>query len=441
MKQNKMAFLPIPKLLLTMSLPPMISMLIQSLYNIIDSIFVANLGQDALTAVSLAFPLQSLALAFGVGVGIALSALLSRSLGEKDFVKANRYIQNGFFLSFIHSILFVIIGIFVVPYYLSLFTSDQAILQDAIMYGSVVTTFAFGQIFHIAIEKIFQATGDMLTPMILLLVGAICNIILDPILIFGINGFLEFGVMGAAMATVSGQLIACILAIYMYKKKITFIDSPFTKIKANRMAIKHLYSIAIPSGLVLAIPSVVVSLLNGLLASILPSAVAFYGIYYKVQSFIYMPASGISQGMRPIIGYNYGAKLMDRVHLVIKIGFISMFIILLIGTGLFLFLPKQILLLFNATPELLSIGIPGMQILGIAMLCSAVGYFITGIFEAFGRGNYSLYVTLTRQILFTLPIAYLLSPVIGVHAVWIGYVAGEVMASVLGIILYKKLTL
>ncbi len=438
MPENQMGTKPIKKLLWTMAIPPMVSMLIQSLYNVIDSIFVARLGEEALAALSLAFPLQSLTLAFAVGIGIALNALISRALGQKDYKLANKYVSHGLTLSLIHSAIFILVGIFITPIYFSYFTNDPTILDYAITYGGIVTTFAFGQIFHISIEKLFQATGDMMTPMYLLLAGALTNIILDPILIFGINGYLEFGVMGAAMATIIGQLVAGILAFYIFKKKSTVL-APKISFKLSMSTVRQLYAIAIPSGLVLAIPSVVVSMLNSLLASFSTSAVAFYGVYYKIQSFIYMPASGVIQGMRPLIGYNFGAKKLERVHHVIRLGFISVSLILFTGSLFFFLFPSEILSLFNASNQMLSIGQDALRILSVAILLSTVGYISTGIFESFGRGDYSLYVTLLRQLLITLPFAYIFAPSLGVHAVWFGYLLGEIIGSIIGIILYKKL--
>ena len=290
MKQehNTMANKPIFPLLMKMAIPPMLSMLIQSMYNIIDSIFVAKLGEKALTALSLAFPLQNLSLAFSVGLGVAINALIAQNLGAKKNNLANNIASHGIFLSLLHSLLFIFIGVFLIKPFFSIFTNDPETLNYAITYGSIVITFTFGSIIHITIEKMFQATGNMIIPMFLQVVGAVVNIILDPILIFGINWYLKLGVSGAAIATIIGQISACLLAILLFRKK-SFLKLSLTTFKPNLQIIKNIYSIAIPSGVMTALPSILVTLLNGLLTTVNQSAIAFLGIYFKLQSFVYMP--------------------------------------------------------------------------------------------------------------------------------------------------------
>ena len=291
---DMMAHKPIFPLLMKMAIPPMISMLIQSMYNIIDSIFVAKLGEEALTALSLAFPLQNLSLAFSVGLGVAINALIAKSLGASDEKQANYISDHGIFLAILHSLLFVFIGIFLMKPFFLMFTTNPTVLDYAITYGSIVITFTFGSIIHITIEKMFQATGNMMIPMFLQGIGAIVNIILDPILIFGINGYLEFGVAGAAIATIIGQMTACLLAIILFRKT-SRIKVSLKNFKPNAQIIKNIYSIAIPSGVMTSLPSILVALLNSLLATVSQTAIAFFGIYFKLQSFIYMPANGLIQ--------------------------------------------------------------------------------------------------------------------------------------------------
>lgn len=439
MKQehNTMANKPIFPLLMKMAIPPMLSMLIQSMYNIIDSIFVAKLGEKALTALSLAFPLQNLSLAFSVGLGVAINALIAQNLGAKKNNLANNIASHGIFLSLLHSLLFIFIGVFLIKPFFSIFTNDPETLNYAITYGSIVITFTFGSIIHITIEKMFQATGNMIIPMFLQVVGAVVNIILDPILIFGINGYLKLGVSGAAIATIIGQISACLLAILLFRKK-SFLKLSLTTFKPNLQIIKNIYSIAIPSGVMTALPSILVTLLNGLLTTVNQSAIAFLGIYFKLQSFVYMPANGLIQGMRPLISYNFGAKHFERVKKIIKVSTIVTSVILCSGTLIFMTFPKFILSWFNATSSLLNIGIIGLRIFSICFIVSSVSIVISGTFESLGNGKYSLTISLLRQLIITVPLAHILLFLIGLNGVWLSFLIAECIASIVSIILLKK---
>ncbi|WP_285945731.1 MATE family efflux transporter [Thomasclavelia cocleata] len=439
MKQehNTMANKPIFPLLMKMAIPPMLSMLIQSMYNIIDSIFVAKLDEKALTALSLAFPLQNLSLAFSVGLGVAINALIAQNLGAKKNNLANNIASHGIFLSLLHSLLFIFIGVFLIKPFFSIFTNDPETLNYAITYGSIVITFTFGSIIHITIEKMFQATGNMIIPMFLQVVGAVVNIILDPILIFGINGYLKLGVSGAAIATIIGQISACLLAILLFRKK-SFLKLSLTTFKPNLQIIKNIYSIAIPSGVMTALPSILVTLLNGLLTTVNQSAIAFLGIYFKLQSFVYMPANGLIQGMRPLISYNFGAKHFERVKKIIKVSIIVTSVILCSGTLIFMTFPKFILSWFNATSSLLNIGIIGLRIFSICFIVSSVSIVISGTFESLGNGKYSLTISLLRQLIITVPLAHILLFLIGLNGVWLSFLIAECIASIVSIILLKK---
>ena len=423
---DMMAHKPIFPLLMKMAIPPMISMLIQSMYNIIDSIFVAKLGEEALTALSLAFPLQNLSLAFSVGLGVAINALIAKSLGASDEKQANYISDHGIFLAILHSLLFVFIGIFLMKPFFLMFTTNPTVLDYAITYGSIVITFTFGSIIHITIEKMFQATGNMMIPMFLQGIGAIVNIILDPILIFGINGYLEFGVAGAAIATI------------ILFRKTSRIKVSLKNFKPNAQIIKNIYSIAIPSGVMTSLPSILVALLNSLLATVSQTAIAFFGIYFKLQSFIYMPANGLIQGMRPLISYNYGARHFDRVKKIIKVSIISTAVILCCGTIIFMGLPELVLSWFNATEQLLEIGIIGLRVISPCFILSTMGVVISGVFESLGKGRQSLTISLLRQFIITLPLAYILLEVIGLNGIWLSFVIAEGIASVIAVILIKK---
>lgn len=434
---NDMASKPIFPLLMKMAIPPMISMLIQSMYNIIDSIFIARLGEKALTALSLAFPMQNLSLAFSVGLGVAINALIAKSLGAGNKKEANYICDHGIFLSIIHSLLFVFIGLFLMRPFFMMFTNDSTVLNYAVTYGSIVITLTFGSIIHITIEKMFQATGNMMIPMFLQAIGAIVNIILDPILIFGINGYLEFGVAGAAIATIIGQMTACILAIILFIKT-SQLKVSLKHFKPDFRIIKNIYSIAIPSGVMTSLPSLLVALLNSLLATVSQTAIAFFGIYFKLQSFIYMPANGLIQGMRPLISYNYGAKHFARVKNIIKVSIFSTASILCLGTVIFITVPGLVLSWFNATDKLLEIGIIGLRIISPCFILSTFGVVISGVFESLGKGRQSLTISLLRQFIITLPLAYLLLSLIGLNGIWLSFVIAEGTASIVAFVLLKK---
>lgn len=438
MDTNPMGKKPVFPLLMKMAIPPMISMLIQSMYNVIDSIFVARLGEKALTAVSLAFPLQNLSLAFSVGLGVAINALIARNLGAGDNKQANSIADHGIFLTTMHSLLFVFIGLFLMRPFFLLFTNDPTILDYAVSYGSIVITLTFGSIYHITIEKMFQATGNMMVPMFLQGIGAIVNIILDPIFIFGINGHFAFGVAGAAIATIIGQMTACLLAIILFKKSDSPISISLKQFKPQLQTIKKIYSIALPSGIMLSLPSILVSALNSLLVSVSQSAVAFFGVYFKLQSFVYMPANGVIQGMRPLVSYNYGAKHFDRVKKIITTSLASIAVILLAGTLLFTILPAPILSLFSASEEMLDIGVNGLRIISIGFILSTIGIVMSGVFESLGRGKESLSISLLRQFIIILPLSFILVHSIGLTGIWITFPIAEGIASIVALVLFKK---
>lgn len=438
MNNNDMASKPVFPLLMKMAIPPMISMLIQSMYNIIDSIFVAKLGEQALTAVSLAFPMQNLSLAFSVGLGVAINALIARNLGANDSKQVNKIANHGIFLTTIHSLLFVFIGLFLMRPFFQLFTNDPTVIDYAVTYGSIVITLTFGSIYHITIEKMFQATGNMFVPMLLQGIGAIVNIILDPILIFGINGYLEFGVAGAAIATVIGQMTACILAIILFKRSKSPITISLKHFKPELQTIKNIYSIAIPSGMMMSLPSILVSILNSLLAGVSQTAVAFFGVYYKLQSFVYMPSGGVIQGMRPLVSYNYGAEHFDRVKEIIKTTIYTIGIIHIAGTALFIIFPSQILSLFSASPQMLEMGVSGLQIIALSFALSTFGVVMSGVFESLGKGKESLSISLLRQLLIIVPLSFLFIDTIGLIGVWITIPLAEIIASIVSIWLFKK---
>lgn len=429
---------PVFSLLISMSVPMMLSMLIQSLYNIVDSIYVSRLGTDALTAVSLAYPLQNAIISVSVGVGVGISSAISIHLGSGDQEKANRSATLGVALTVFHCIFFILAGIFVTRPFLSLFTDDPDILKSACSYTYIVLCFSFGALLQVAFEKIFQGIGEMKITMYLLSVGCVINIILDPILIFGLLGFPRLGITGAAVATVIGQIGAFLLYVAVYLRKDYAVCIHPKYLKADFEIVRQIYGVGIPSTLMMLLPSFLISILNGILTSMSEVYVAVLGVYYKLQTFIYMPANGIVQGMRPIIGYNYGAGKAERVRTTIRYSLACTAALMLLGTILSLAVPGPILSLFKADSELMVAGITALRIICLGFLISTVGVIYSGTFEALGNGRNSLIISLLRQFVITIPLSILLSRSLGAAAVWISFPAGELCASVVAFFLLKK---
>ncbi len=428
---------PVFSLLLSMSVPMMLSMLIQSLYNIVDSIYVSRLGTDALTAVSLAYPLQNAIVSIAVGVGVGISSAISIHLGAGNQEKADRAATLGIALTVFHCVLFIIAGIFITRPFLSMFTDNPAVLEDACDYTYIVLCLSFGSLLQIAFEKIFQAIGQMKITMYLLIVGCVINIILDPILIFGLLGFPALGVAGAAIATVIGQISAFLLYIVVYARKTYAVHIRMRYLTFDKHLIAQIYSVGIPSSIMMLLPSVLISILNRILASFSEVYVAVLGVYFKLQTFIYMPANGLVQGMRPIIGYNYGAGENKRVCNTIRYSLVCAAIIMLLGTVLSLVIPEQIFALFDADSELMTAGVTALRIICLGFLVSSVGVIYSGTFEALGNGRNSLIISLLRQFIITIPLSFVLSHFLGAIGVWIAFPAGEFCASIVAFFLLK----
>ncbi len=439
MKENIMGTKKILPLIMTMGFPPMISMLIQSLYNIVDSMFVARLGENALTAVSLAFPMQNIVLAVAVGFGVGINSVIARALGSQNQNEVNNATAHGFVLTAIHSLLFILVGIFFTAPFLKLFTSNSTTLTNATLYCRIVICFSFGQLFHIYIEKLFQAVGNVITPMIMQIVGAVINIILDPIFIFGYFNMPALGVSGAAIATVIGQMSACLLSIFLFMKYKGQIQVTFKNFHFHTQIIRKIYEIAFPSSLMTAMPSLLVGILNGILAPISSTSVAVFGLYYKVQTFVYMPANGIIQGMRPIIGYNYGAKKYDRVKETIKKCIMLIGSIMLMGTCLFCFVPEFIMNLFSASKDMIQIGIPALRIISLGFIISTIGIVFSGVFEALGKGKESLIISVLRQLLIIPLLSLILKDILGLIGIWSTFMIAETIASVTALFIYHKI--
>ena len=405
---------PVFSLLLSMSVPMMLSMLIQSLYNIVDSIYVSRLGTDALTAVSLAYPLQNAILSAAVGIGVGISSAISIHLGAGNREKADRAATLGIALTLIHCIFFIIAGLTISEPFLKLFTDNPKILNDASIYTEIVLCLSFGSLFQIAFEKIFQGIGEMKITMYLLIAGCVVNIILDPILIFGLLGFPALGVAGAAIA---------------YRRNSYAVHISFKHLVFDKAIIRQIYSVGIPSTVMMLLPSILISVLNSILTAFSDVYVAVLGVYFKLQTFIYMPANGIVQGMRPIIGYNYGAGESSRVKSTIRYSLLTAAGLMLTGTILALALPKQILALFDADAALMSAGVTALRIISLGFLVSSVGLIYSGVFEAIGNGRNSLIISLLRQFVITIPLSFILTRFFGPTGVWISFPVGELCAS------------
>ncbi|OUP05074.1 MATE family efflux transporter [Anaerofilum sp. An201] len=434
---NAMGTRPVLPLLLSMSVPPMISMLIQSMYNVVDSIFVARLSQNALTAVSLAFPLQNLVLAVAVGLGVGLNACIARSLGAGDPEKANDAAAHGLVFTTIHALLFVLVGVFGTRPFLQMFTTDPEVLEMGCQYSYIVICLSFGSLYHIFIEKIFQATGNMVAPMILQGVGAIINIVLDPILIFGLFGLPAMGVPGAAIATVAGQMTACALAVALFVKGDCPVRIHMKGFRLKGAVAAQVYSVAVPSGLMVALPSLLVGMLNAILSAFSQTAVAVFGAYFKLQTFVYMPASGLVQGMRPIMSFNYGAGRRDRMHQILRSSLLVTGGIMLVGWLLFTLLPGPIMALFGADARMSAMGASALRIISLGFVVSTVGFVLAGAFEALGKGVQSLTVSMIRQLIVIPPLAWALSKPFGLAGVWASFPIAELLAAVVAVVLYR----
>lgn len=425
-------------LLISMSVPPMISMLIQALYNIVDSMYVARVSEDALTAVSIAFPLQNLIIAVSCGFGIGLSSCVARALGARDEKEVTSAATHGFLLSGVHWLLFVLMGLFVTGPFLRNFTDSPQIYEMSCQYTQIVLCFSIGSMYHLYAEKLFQATGSMVLPMIFQGAGAIFNIILDPIFIFGWFGIPAMGVKGAAIATVASQILAAALSMIFFLKKCTSVRIHLKGFRFEKNMLWKIYTVAIPSAIMMSLPSVLVAALNSVLAAFSATAIAVFGLYIKIQTFVYMPANGVIQGMRPIMSYNYGAGNRKRMKETLKASLEAAGVIMALGTVLFMAFPQGIMKLFNANAEMLEIGVPMLRIIAIGFIISTVGCVLSGAFEALGKGVQSLVVSLLRQLIIIIPLSAVLAKTAGLYGVWATFPVAELIAAVIGCILYRN---
>lgn len=427
-KENKMGVMPVNKLLITMSLPMVMSMLVQALYNVVDSIFVAKINENALTAVSLAFPIQTLMIAVSGGTCVGINAILSRSLGEKDYEKVNKSAGNGIVLMIISYFIFLLVGIFAAaPFYRSQ-TSDLEIVQFGTDYLSVVCCCSFGIFAQFTFEKLLQATGKTFYTMITQGTGAIINIILDPVLIFGLAGMPKMGVRGAAVATVIGQTVAGILAIYFNYAKNEEVKISKSGMKLDGEIVKQIYMIGIPSMIMQAIGSLMTYGMNRILISFTSTATAVFGVYYKLQSFVFMPIFGMNNGLVPILAYNYGAGKKERFMKAMKLGIMYAVGVMLIGLAIFQLIPDKLLRLFEASDTMVAIGVSALRIISVSYLFAGFCIICGTVFQALGCAVYSMVVSIARQLVVLLPAAYLLSLSGNLNYVWWAFPIAELMS-------------
>lgn len=437
--QNKMGVMPINKLLISMSIPMMISMLVQALYNIVDSIFVAQINENALTAVSLAFPIQNLMIAVGVGTGVGINALLSKSLGEQNHGKANKAANNGVFLGLISCIIFVIFGIIGTKFFYDTQTNIGQIIEFGQQYLSVCCIFSVALFGQLTFERLLQSTGKTLYTMFTQSLGAVINIILDPILIFGLLGFPKMGVTGAAVATVVGQAVAALLALFFNLKKNHEIKLSVRTFKPDGKIIKAIYSVGVPSMIMMAISSVMTYGINRILLTFTATATAVFGVYFKLQSFVFMPVFGLNNGMVPVLAYNYGARNTQRMTKTIKLSVVYAVLIMVLGFLVFQIFPDKLLYWFNASENMLTIGVPALRIISISFLFAGYCILVSSVFQALGNGLKSLMVSVLRQLVVLLPAAYLLSLTGSVNAVWWAFPIAEISSVVSCTVFLKRI--
>lgn len=438
-RENRMGTEPVGKVLRSMAIPMMISMMVQALYNVVDSIYVSRLGESALNAVSLAFPLQNTMIAFGTGTSLGMNALLSRFLGAKRQDLADRAVNTGVFLSVMSFIVFALVGATCVrPFFLAL-TADTEIVQYGTEYASVCLIFSFGIFLQFCFERMLQGTGRAKLSMITQTAGAVINIVLDPILIFGLLGFPRLEVKGAAIATVVGQIVSACLALFMNLRKNPDVNLSLAKIlhPAGSM-VKEIYRIAFPSILMMSIGSVLNFLLNKILIAFTATATAVYGAYFKLQSFFFMPIFGLNNAMVPLISFNFGARQKERVLKAFRLSVITAVCIMSAGTLIFELLPKTLLGFFNASEEMLKIGVPALRIIGTHFPLAAICIISGSVCQAIGNPFHSLITSILRQLVALLPAAWLLSLTGRLELVWLAFPIAEIVSLVFSLLFLKK---
>ena len=435
--ENKMGVMPVNRLLLSMSIPIMISMLVQAFYNVVDSYFVSQVSQDALNAVSLAFPVQNLMIAVSVGTGVGFNSLLARSLGQGDVEKVNRSAVNGLFLTLASAVVFMVLGLSCARLFYSAQVSDiPAIVDYGVDYLSICCGGCLGLFISVAMERMLQATGRTVYTMIAQATGAITNIILDPVLIFGLGPFPRMEVAGAALATVIGQCCGCAVGMFFNLTRNPEVKLSLKGFRPHGQTIREIYAVGLPSIVMQSIGSVMVFGMNQILIAFTSTATAVFGVYFKLQSFFFMPVFGLNNGMVPIVAYNYGARQPERIVRTIRLAVIYATALLALGFLVFQFFPGQLLGLFQsdadaAASDMLTIGIPALRIISFSWLLAGFGIVCGSVFQALGHGVLSLTTSLVRQLVVLLPVAFLMSRTLGLDAVWLAFPIAELFSCAL----------
>ena len=428
LRENKMGTMPENQLLLSMAVPMMISMLVQALYNIVDSIFVSRICEDALTAVSMAFPWQNIVIAIAVGFGVGINALLSRALGQKNAERVNQVAVNGLLLAGLSYLLVLVAGLIGIRAYMRTQTDIESIVNYGITYLNICILCSFGVFVEITFERFLQATGRTVYSMITQLTGAITNIVLDPILIFGLLGFPKLGIAGAAWATVIGQCVGAVVAVTLNHFKNPEVHLRLRHIRPNGRLMGEITAISIPSIIMSCISSLTCFVMNLILITFSSTAVAVFGVYFKLQSFVFMPVFGLNNGMVPIIAYNYGAQKPERIHKTIRLGMAYAVAIMAVGLLVFQLIPKQLLLMFDASDAMLGIGAPALRIMSLAFVFAGVGIASSSACQAFGYSVYSMLISIARQIVVLIPAAYLLSLTGVLRSIWFAFPIAEIVS-------------
>lgn len=429
---------PVLPLLLSMSLPMVISMLVNSLYNIVDSFFVAKISEEAMTALSLVYPIQNFINALSIGFGVGINAVIAFYLGAQDRRNADKAATQGLLLAAVHGALMTVICIAVIPGFLEGFTSSQAVIDLGVRYSMIAFSFSLIVNISLAFEKFFQAVGRMKVTMAAMMCGCIANIILDPLMIFGIGPFPAMGIEGAALATGIGQTLTLAIYLFICFMRPLGLNIKGCYLKSDSKMILRLYSVGIPATLNLALPSILISALNGILAAYSEVYILVLGIYYKLQTFLYLPANGIVQGMRPLIGYNYGAGEHDRVKQIYRLVLIMCAMIMMLGTVICLLVPDLLMSLFTGTQETIGAGAAALRVISAGFIVSAVSVASSGALEGLGKGGPSLIISLCRYIAVILPAAFVLSRLFGPSGVWHSFWVTEAVTAVISLAVYKK---
>ncbi len=438
MEKHFMKEKPVFPLLLSMAIPMVLSMLVNSLYNIVDSYFVAKISEDAMTALSLVFPVQNLINAVGIGFGIGINAVIAFYLGADQQIKADQAAALGVLFAFVHGIVLTVGCIAVMPVFLRLFTADETVLRLGLRYARVAFAFSLMVSLGVTFEKIFQAAGHMKVSMFSMICGCVANIVLDPVLIFGLGPMPRMGIEGAALATGIGQTLTLAVYLIFYFARPICVQIRRASLILDKSLIRKLYAVGIPAALNLALPSILISSLNAVLSVYSEVYIFVLGIYFKLQTFLYLPANGMIQGMRPLVGYNYGAGEQKRVGQLYRTVLCLIGAIMVVGTGICLLLPGQLMRLFSQSPEIIAAGETALRIISAGFVVSAVSVTSSGALEGLGKGIPSFVISLCRYLLLLLPAAFLLSRVLGPEGVWHAFWITEAVTAGISLVIYRR---